>query len=243
MLVGKYKEVVSVLRYLLLGFLAFGVAAFLAHPEWSRVLRSSLVPTLSLHHNVVAGGLALLGTTLTSYVYVWETIGRGTEEAPDTTTVDGGLARAKIGAVIGAVFTAVIFWFMLIASGATLGRRHYAIASAQEAAQALRPLAGSLAADLFAVGLVVSAVVALLVLMATTAYVVGAQLDWRRGLSEPVKHAREFYGVLAACLGLAVAVTLAKISVIAMLVAASMIGGLGTPVGLVILVLLARITP
>ena len=238
LLVGKYKEVVGVLRYLLLGFLAFGVAAFLAHPDWSKVLRSSFVPTLSLHRDVVAGGLALLGTTLTSYVYVWETIGRGTEEMPDATT--GDLARAKLGAVIGAVFTAVIFWFMLVTSGATFGQRHYAVTSAQEAAQALRPLAGSLATDLFAIGLVVSAVVALPVVMATTAYVVGAQFDWRRGLSEPIHHAQGFYGVLAASVGLAFGVTLAKLSVISMLVAASVIGGFGTPIGLVILVLLAR---
>lgn len=238
-LVGKYDEVVGVLRYLLFGFLAFGVAAFLAHPDWSRVLKSSLVPSLSLHRDVVAGGLALLGTTLTSYVYVWETIGRGREEAPATTGAPV-LARARIGAVIGAIFTAVILWFMLIASAATLGQHPHAVTSALDAAQALRPLAGSLAADVFAVGLVISAVVALPVLMATTAYVVGAQFDWRRGLSEPVENARGFYGVLAASIGLAFAVTLAKISVIGMLVAASVIGGFGTPIGLVILVLLAR---
>ena len=240
LLVGKYDEVVAVLRYLLLGFLAFGVAAFLAHPDWSRLLRSSLVPTLSLRHDVVAGGLALLGTTLTSYVYVWETIGRGSEEPPDDSPNNKGLARARIGAVVGAVFTAVILWFMLVASAATLGQHHETVTSAQDAARALRPLAGSLATDLFAIGLVISAVVALPVLMATTAYVVGAQFDWRRGLSERVDHARGFYGALAASIGLALAVTLAKISVIGMLVAASVIGGFGTPFGLVILVLLAR---
>ena len=240
LLVGKYKEVVGVLRYLLLGFLTFGAAAVLAHPDWTHVLRYSLVPTLSLRPAMVAGGLALLGTTLTSYVYVWETIGRGLEEVPDDAADSRGLARAKVGAVIGAVFTAVVFWFMLVAAGATLGQHHQTVTSAREAAQALRPLAGSLAADLFAIGLVVSAVVALPVLVATTAYVVGAQFDWRRGLSQPIHHAREFYGVLTASIGLALTVTLAKVSVIGMLVAASVIGGLGTPLGLVILILLAR---
>jgi len=75
------------------------------------------------------------------------TIGWGLEEAPDATTADQRLARAKIGAVIGAVFTAVILWFMLVASAATLGQRHQTVTSAQDAAQALRPLASSLAAD------------------------------------------------------------------------------------------------
>jgi Mn2+/Fe2+ NRAMP family transporter len=240
LLIGKYDEVVAVLRYLLLGFLAFAAAAFLAHPDWARLVRSSLIPTLSLRHDVVAGGLALLGTTLTSYVYVWETIGRGVEEPPDATTEGRGLAQARGGAAMAAAFTALILWFMLVASAATLGQHGQTVSSAQDAAQALRPLAGSLAADLFAVGLVVSAVVALPVLMATTAYVVGAQFDWRRGLSERVSNAWGFYGVLTASVGLAVGVTLANISVIGMLVAASVIGGFGTPIGIVILVLLGR---
>jgi Mn2+/Fe2+ NRAMP family transporter len=240
LLVGKYDEVVTVLRYLLLGFLAFAVAAVLAHPDWSRLAISSLIPRLSLDRDVMGGGLALLGTALTSYVYVWETIERGVEEPPDVTMRGRGLARARFGAVIGAVFTAVILWCMLVASAATLGNHHQAVSSAQQAAQELRPLAGSLAADLFAIGLIISAVCVLPVLMASTAYVVGAQFDWRRGLSEPVSKAGGFYAILTASIGLAVGVTLTNISVITMLVAASVIAGFGTPIGLVILVLLGR---
>src|SRR5271167_4640622 len=240
LVLGKYDEVVAVLRYVLLGFIAFGVAAILARPDWSQLLRASLVPSLSLNHDAVAGGLALLGTTLTSYVYVWETISRGSEEPHRGGPDNLGLARARIGAVVGAVFTAVILWFMLVASAATLGQHHETVSSVQQAAQALGPLAGSLASKSFAFGLLVSAVVALPVLMATTAYVVGAQFDWRRGLSERVGGARRFYVTLAASIGLGLATALAKISVIDMLVAASVIGGLGTPFGLVLLVRLAR---
>ena len=240
LLIGKYDAIVRVLQYLLVGFLAFGVAAFLAHPDWALAIRSSLVPSLSLHSDLVAGALALIGTTLTSYVYIWETIERGTEEEASHFGDAKVLATARIGAVIGAVFTAVIFWFMLVASAATLGKHHETVTSAKEAATALRPLAGAGSSDLFALGLLVSAVVALPVLMATTAHVVGAQFDWRRGLSEPVVQARRFYGVLTASIGLAFAVTLAKVSVISMLIAASVLGGIGTPIGLVVLVLLAR---
>jgi Mn2+/Fe2+ NRAMP family transporter len=240
LLVGKYDEVVAVLRHLLVGFVAFAAAAVLAHPDWSLLIRSSLVPTLSLDRDALAGALALLGTMLTSYVYVWETIQRGVEEPADAITEGPGLARARFGAAISAVYTALIFWFMLVASAATLGQHHQPVATAQDAAAALRPIAGSAAANLFALGLVVSAVVALPVLMATTAYVVGAHFDWRRGLSEPVDNAWGFYGVLAASLALAVAVGLANIPVIGMLVAASVIGGLATPLGLVILVRLGR---
>lgn len=238
LLIGRYDEVVAVLRYLLLGFLAFGAAAFLAHPDWSRVLRATAVPVLSTH--TAAGSLALLGTTLTSYVYVWETIGRGVEEQPDRTRASLGQARA--GAIAGAIITAAILWFMLIASAATLGqqKQHPVVSSAAQAAAALRPLAGGAAADLFALGLVTSAVVALPVLMATTAHMVGAQFDWRRGLSEGIGSARGFYAVLTASVGLALVIALASVPVIVMLEAASIIGGVGTPVGLVLLVRLGR---
>jgi Mn2+/Fe2+ NRAMP family transporter len=243
LLIGRYDEVVTVLRYLLIGFLAFGAAAVLARPDWSQVIRGTLVPVMTLQPRALAGALALLGTTLTSYVYFWETIERGVEEPADNGGDGGGragLARAKAGAVVGAISTAVILWFMLVASAATLGKHHRPVATAQDAAVALRPLAGSLTSDFFAAGLVASAVVALPVLMATTAHVVGAEFDWRRGLSHKVKHARGFYAILAASIALGVAVGLAGVQLIPMLVAASVIGGLGTPIGIALLVGLGR---
>ena len=70
LLAGKYGRVVAVLRYLMLGFAAIGAAAVLAHPDWPRLLQGSLVPALSLRPEEVAGGLAQLGTTLTSYGFI-----------------------------------------------------------------------------------------------------------------------------------------------------------------------------
>jgi Mn2+/Fe2+ NRAMP family transporter len=239
-LIGRYDAVVAVLRYLLIGFLAFGAAAILARPDWSQVLKGSFLPITTLRPDELAGALALLGTTLTAYVYLWETIARGIEEPADNRLGDGSLARARFGACVGAIFTAVILWFMLVASAATLGQHHKSVATAQDAASALRPLAGPSASGLFAAGLVVSAVVALPVLMATTAHVVGAEFDWRRGLSEKVRHARGFYAILTASIALGVAVDVAGVQLIDMLVAASVIGGLGTPAGVILLIGVAR---
>jgi len=127
---------------------------------------------------------------------------------------------------------------MLVASATTRGQHHRAVTSAQDAAEALRPLLGSQATDLFAIGLIVSALVALPMLMASTAYVIGAQFDWRRGLSEALGRAPGFYAVLGA--SIAVAVVTAGVSVFEMLIAASVIGGISAPIGLVILIRLAR---
>jgi Mn2+/Fe2+ NRAMP family transporter len=239
LLYGRYGQIVAVLRYLTLGFAIFIVAAVLARPDWSRVAEASLIPSISLRSGSAAGAIALLGTTLTSYVYFWETVQRGTEQAPVS---DRGrvLWRARAGSVAGAVLTAVILWSMLVASAATLGRRHLPVSSAVAASAALRPAAGPLAADLFAAGLVISALVALPVLIACTAYVVGAQFDWQRGLSQPVARAPRFYAVLAGSITLAIVITLAGVPVVGTLVAASILGGLSAPAGLVILLLLGR---
>jgi Mn2+/Fe2+ NRAMP family transporter len=233
---GRYDQLIRLLRYLLLGFGSFGVATFMAHPDWGSVLRASVVPLLSVH--TAAAGLALLGTTLTSYVYIWETIERGVEDRPDHTST--ALNRAKIGAVAGSIVTAALLWFMLVVCAATLSPSHVAIVSVGQAAASLRPLAGQGAEDVFAVGLVVSALVALPVLMATTAHVVGAQFDWHRGLSEGIATARGFYSALAAAFALALVLTVAGTSVIGVLETASVVGGLATPIGLVALIRLGR---
>jgi Mn2+/Fe2+ NRAMP family transporter len=240
MLIGRYDDLVAVLRYVLVGFLAFGAAAVLARPDWHRVLRASLVPSLTLSPDGFSGVLALIGTTLTTYVYMWETIARGVEDSGEPTPVARRVRQAKLGAVIGSVFTALIMWLMLVTFAATQGAHRKPAVTAQDAAQALVPLAGTLASDLFAAGLICSAVVALPVLVATTAYAVGAEFDWRRGLSGGTVHARGFYGVLTVAVALAAVVDIAGISLVSMLAVANVVGGLMAPVGLILLVLLAR---
>jgi Mn2+/Fe2+ NRAMP family transporter len=198
------------------------------------VLRGSLVPSLKLSSDYVTGALALLGTTLTAYMYVWQTVGQ----------VEGRRSRAwlrvrQLDAVVGTALAVAVFWFILIASGATLGVHHLHADTAVQAAEALRPVAGPFASVLFAIGLLASAVVALPVIMATTAYATGSAFDWRRGLSLPVRTAPAFYIALATGAVLGSAFALAGISPIRLLFIASIIAGVATPVGLVLLVLVA----
>ncbi|HEY2665834.1 MAG TPA: divalent metal cation transporter [Actinomycetota bacterium] len=232
--IGSYDEFQRVLRYVLLLLLAYVVAAFLAHPNWSDVLRHTLVPTFKPNKDYIAGALALLGTTLTSYVYVWQTI----EEAEDRRPL-AWLRLEEADAVSGILFAVAVMWFILIASAATLGVHHLQVQTAQDAAQALVPVAGKYAAYIFGAGLLGSALLALPVLLATTAYVVGAEFDWPRGLSLRPRHAPAFYAVAVAAMALGIALAFAGVSPIRLLFVASIAGGIGTPVGLVLLVLVA----
>jgi Mn2+/Fe2+ NRAMP family transporter len=241
--IGRYQYLVAVMRFALVGFLAFGAAAVLAKPDWPQAIRATFVPDLTFSSKSFSGILSLLGTTLTTYVYLWETIARGVENGGDGGDAElNGKERpsAHLGAIVGSVFTAVILWFMLITFAATLGVHHQSVETAQDAARALRPLAGALAGDMLAVGLVASAVVALPVLLTTTGYALGSEFGWEPGLSGRGIRTRAFYGALAAAATVAVVVDLAGVPVLRMLAVANVVSGLAAPVGLILLVRLAR---
>lgn len=235
LLFGSYRAISRVLEFILLVFVAYVVSAFLARPDWGQVLRHTLIPHLSLRHAYIEGMLAMLGTTLTSYAYVWESIEEAEERLPIR---ELGLARADAG--FGTVFAVAIFWFILISTGATLGVNHQPVTTAAQAAQALEPAAGALASDIFAVGLLASAVLAVPVLAATTAYMLGEEFSWRRGLSEPVRRARRFYLAVGGAILIAVVVAFAGVSPIRLLFISSIAGGIGTPISLAFLLLVAR---
>ena len=232
--VGTYQAIQRVLKYAALALLAYAVSACLTHVAWGPVLHDSVVPTFSFAHDYVAGALALLGTTITSYVYVWQSAQLAEERRPSVAQ-----RPTEIDAAFGIVFAVVIIWFILVATGATLGVHHHQVQTAQDAARALVPLAGTAASTVFGFGLLASALVAVPVLMSTAAYVVGAEFGWRRGLSEPVARAPRFYAVLGLATAAAVLVTVSDVSAIRLLFYASIAGGIGAPVGLACLVLVA----
>jgi len=235
LVLGTNRSVQRVLKYLTLALLAYAVSAILTNVSWSQVLHHSFVPSFSLTHDDIAGALALIGTTITSYVFVWQTVGLAEERpTPDE------LGPKQLDAAFGIVFAVVIIWFILVATGATLGVHHETVQTAQDAARALTPLAGSAASTVFGLGLLASALIAVPVLMGTAAYVVGAEFGWRRGLSEPVARAPRFYAALAVSTAAAVLVTLGHVSAIQLLFYASIAGGIGTPVALACLLVLAR---
>ncbi|SBT45343.1 NRAMP (natural resistance-associated macrophage protein) metal ion transporters [Micromonospora narathiwatensis] len=231
---GKYDEVERVLKLVMLGLLAYGLAAILARPDWLAVARGSLVPAVPFTREHLAGMLAILGTTLTSYMYVWQTV-----EQVEEPCSRRELRYREFDGLVGGGLAAVIFWCILVASGATLGAHHQHVDTAEQAAQALRPLAGPLAGAVFAGGLLASAIIAVPVIMASGGYVTASAFGWPRGLSRTPRQAPRFYAVVVVQALAGVALAMAGIGPIRLLFAASLIGGVATPLGLVLLVLAA----
>jgi len=232
---AQYENTQRWLRFIPIVFLAYVVAAFLAHPDWRAVARATLLPHVSLSHAYVSGAIALLGTTLTAYAYVWEQV-EVSQQRPPLHRI--GLVQAE--AALGIVVAGLTFWFILITTGATLGVHHHAVQTADDAARALEPIAGHDAALLFAVGLFGSALIAVPVIAGTSAYVLAEAFGWRRSLDATFARAPRFYRALLITLGLATAMALAGVSPIKLLFASSIAGGIATPLTLAFLMLIAE---
>jgi Mn2+/Fe2+ NRAMP family transporter len=183
---------------------------------------------------MVAGAIALLGTTLTAYSYVWETV-----EMSEEATSLSQLGLVQVDTTLGAIIAGSSFWFILIATGATLGVHHKAVQTAQDAAIALAPFAGRWASLLFGIGLLASALIAIPVLGATSTYVVSEMFGWERGIDKKFWRAKKFYMVLVAVLIVGTGIALAGISPIKLLFFSSIVGGLATPITLTMMMLIA----
>jgi len=220
---GNYRTIERVLRYVALLFLTYVGAAFLSHPDWAAVLRGSFVPHFDLHPATVSGALALLGTTLTAYAYVWETI-----ELSEENRSCGDSARAgRRGA--GDRRRRLDVLVHLGRTGATLGIHHKGVQTAQNAAQALAPIAGPFAQIVFAIGLLGSALIAIPVIRGHVGYVAAEMFGWRRSLDATFAMARAFYVTLSGCTLVAIAIGLAGVPPIKLLFFSGIAGGIATP--------------
>jgi Mn2+/Fe2+ NRAMP family transporter len=211
----RYVRIERVLALLPFIFLAYGASAILAKADWGLVARAIVLPQFHFNAAFVSAALALLGTTLTAYVYMWESV-----EVAERTP---GVAQLRTVRV-----------------NATLGMHHVTVLTAADAALALKPLAGSWASTLFAFGLLGSALVAVPVIAGTTGYVAAHTFSWRGTLNSKFQDARAFYVVILGALAVAAAICFAAFSLIPLLYGASLAAGLATPVTLFFVVLLAR---
>ena len=235
MMLGSYHAIQRVLELVLVLFFVYIAAGFLARPDWGEVLYHTVVPTFQFSYDYVAGALALLGATMSSYVYYWETIEEEEERRPLQQ-----MGTIELDAALGIFFTMVIFWFILISSAATAGVSGIQVQTAQDAALALAPVAGDLAEKLFAVGLLASTLLTLPILAATNSYVLIQLLGGRGSIAEPVGRSNlRFYAVIAFSLALSAGLAFLGANPIQLLFLAGIASGLGTPVLLALLLLAA----
>ena len=232
---GSYRLIERIFKWLTLALLAYIGAALFARPDVLKVLAGTLIPTIRPDPQFIAMLVALLGTTISPYLFFWQASQEVEEEIRIGRRRLGqrqGASRFELryalwDTIAGMTFSEVVAYFIIFASGATLfvaGKTD--IGSATDAAQALRPIAGDAAALLLAVGLAGAGVLAVPVLTGSAAYGVSEAFGWRYGLDRTLRRAPQFYAVIVAATVVGMAINFLGINPITALVLTAVLDGI-----------------
>ncbi len=202
---GSYALIAKVFKSLAMVLVAYIAAAFLAKPSLHEVVHGTLFPAISWNSQYLSTLVAILGTTISPYLFFWQASQEVEEEVAKGRTLlwqrrgatEGELRYAGWDVSVGMFFSNLVMYFIILATAATLFSAGKAdIGTARDAAQALVPLAGRLAELLFAVGLIGSGFLAVPILTSSSAYALAEAFGWKRGLNRKARRAREFYGLI-----------------------------------------------
>ena len=185
---------------------AYVITAFLAHPDWAAVLRATFVPDIQWSNEYLSVLVAILGTSISPYLFFWqaaEEVEEERAEGRDTVAkrrgaTDEELRRARTDVLTGMFFSNFVMYFIILTTAATLHAHGITkIATASQAAEALKPLAGKGAYWLFSLGLIGTGMLGVPVLAGSSAYAISEAMSWRASLESKPTLAPKFYGVLA----------------------------------------------
>jgi NRAMP (natural resistance-associated macrophage protein)-like metal ion transporter len=246
----EYKRYVAILKWLTLVLFAYVVALFVVKIPWLEALKGLLVPTIQWNGTFLTTLVAVLGTTISPYLFVWQSSQEAEEQRIDpakkplkenSATQHRELRRIRIDTMVGMAFSNLIAISIIITTAATLHAKGVTdIQSSSQAAQALKPIAGAFAEIIFALGIIGTGLLAIPVLAGSTAYAIGEGRKWPVGLSRKPKQAVAFYSVLALSVGLGIVLNFTPIDPIKALYWSAVINGvLAAPV-MVMLMLLVR---
>ncbi len=245
----SYALISRIFKWLTLTLFGYILAAFLAKPQWGEVLKATVIPTIRFDHLYLMTLVAILGTTISPYLFFWQAsqeveeelnMGRSTLAEREGAT-DREIKIAEIDVDIGMVFASIVFYFVILASAATM---HVAgktdIQTATEAAEALRPLSGGGATILFALGLIGCGCLAVPVLTGSSAYAIGEAFGWTCGLNEKLRTAPHFYGIIIASTLVGMLINFLKIAPVTALFWTAVINGVLAPPLLVMIMLVSN---
>src|ERR1700737_570731 len=214
-------------------FATYHPAPFLSRPDWGDVLRNTLIPHISFTPAYLLGAVALLGTTITPYLFFWQASG----EVEETRGVHG-MALRNIDISAGMIWSNITAFFIIVSTGAVLYSHHAAIRTAADAARALEPFAGRYATVLFAVGIIGAGLLAIPVLASSAAFGIAGLAGWRRGLGRHAQNAPQFYVVIGLSFLVAMELAVSAIDPIKALFYSQVLAGVIAPVLMLLMLLL-----
>jgi NRAMP (natural resistance-associated macrophage protein)-like metal ion transporter len=244
----QYQQIANTLKWLTLVLLAYPVTAFVVGVDWRQVAHATFVPSMPHSRDEWSMLVAILGTTISPYLFFWQASEEVEEEkAAGQSTLaqrrgasDQELEMRNIDVGVGAFFSNAVMFFIILTTAITLNRHGLThIETTREAAEALRPLAGKFAATMFTLGIVGVGFLAIPTLAGSSAYAFAETLGWRQGLSRSLKQARWFYALILLSTAVGVGLDFAGINPVKALYWTAVINGLLAPFLLVGILIVA----
>jgi len=246
----SYKLIARIFKWLTLVLLAYVLTSFYSHVDWRHALAVTFVPHLEWSRGFLAVLVAILGTTISPYLFFWQAAeeveeerakGRSIAESKGATA--GELRTARTDTIAGMFFSNLIMYFIILTTAATLhAHGHTDITTARQAAEALRPLAGNGAYLLFTLGLIGTGMLGVPVLVGSCAYAVAEGAVWRGSMADKPRTAGKFYAVMGVAMALGLVLNYLGFNAVKMLFWSAVINGLLAP-PLILLVILLTSNP
>lgn len=234
----RYQQISAILKWLTLVLMAYVITAFIVRPHWGEILKATFLPEWPRGHGVWADFTAILGTTISPYLFFWQTsqeveikkCGGKRHLAQRRGAAHRQIVDRKLDVAVGGFVASLVMYFIVLSSALTLhahGMTH--IETSQQASEALKPLAGNLAAILYTVGIVGVGFLAIPTLAGSAAYACAETFHWREGLDEKFNAARAFYGVIVISIFLGMLLDYAHINPVKALYWSAIVNGLLAP--------------
>ena len=243
-----YHTYAKFLKFLALSLISYVVVALMVTSNWLAVLKATFIPQLELSSAYWYVIVAILGTTISPYMFFWQTAEEveETKYAHQQEKSPRGIREIRQDTSVGMSISQIGSWFMIITAAVVLHENGVVnIGTASDAAKALEPLvegfpyAGTIAKSLFAIGVIGMGLLGIPVLAGSVAYAVSDAFNWREGLDYKLKEAKQFYGVIIFSTVAGWLITLLGIDPIKSLVFAAVINGL---VAVPLIFLISRIS-
>jgi NRAMP (natural resistance-associated macrophage protein)-like metal ion transporter len=238
----RYYQIAFVLKWLTLTLFAYVITAFILKPHWGSILYDTFIPSWPKGHNAWQNLVAILGTTISPYLFFWQ----ASQEVEEEKAIGRRMLVSREGATkreifdrqmdvgVGVFFSNVVMYFIILTAALTLHAHNQTnIESSRQVAEALKPLAGWFATTLYTVGLIGVGLLAIPILAGSSAYAFAETFAWKEGLDMPVTSARYFYAFIGTSTLLGMAMVFLKINPIKALFWASVMNGLLAPFALV----------
>ncbi|HVM86783.1 MAG TPA: divalent metal cation transporter [Puia sp.] len=234
LVVMPYRKIEQVMKLVCLSLLIYTIVPFWATQDWKLILKNTFFPTIIIDKSFLLVLTGLIGSILSPYVFFWQT----SMEVEDMEIMNKKIVHSKYiflrmraDILFGSFFAVLIMYFIMLAAGTVLHQQHIKeINTVQDAAVALKPLAGNFTYLLFSIGIIGTGFLIIPVLSATVSYILAEIFDWEKGLNKNFSEAKHFYSVIIMATVIGLLLNILDLSPVKMLLYTTELYGITAPI-------------